>query len=302
MTLASLLFGWLLFLDSDLARVQRSVAAQAIFLQNAFFIDNYEDYFRVLPSTQVTLHTWSLAVEEQFYIVFPLFFMAVAGVAAGRRWLSAVLLLATTAALTYFAIVDDAGMRAGTTAMLRPFIANINPSGLRFYALPFRAWELLLGGCVFLVASRAPAAQSASSRALIRAVYIAVLLLLGAAASRAFDEELWPNVEAIGVCLVAAAGLALAAALRGAPRRPTIAGRCFAYLGNTSYSTYLWHFPLLGYFTYTNWDFGRAASDYLLYFGVLALLVAATYHAIEKPRFRITPGTALSCCSRSWAD
>jgi peptidoglycan/LPS O-acetylase OafA/YrhL len=289
-TLVSLLFGWLLFFDADLARVQRSVAAQAIFLQNAFFIDTYEDYFRILPSTKVTLHTWSLAVEEQFYVFFPLFFMAVAAVAAGRRWGFAVGLLGTTAALLYFAIVDDAGMRAGTSVMLRPFIANaIDVSGMRFYALPFRAWELLLGCCVFLVTGSAPAASSPSRRARTRAAYVAVLFLLAGAAFRAFLVESWPNVETVGVCVLAAVGLAFAAALRGAPERPSLAGRCVAYLGNTSYSSYLWHWPLLGYFSYTNHDFGRIASDYLLYFGVLALLVALTYHTIEKFRFRITP-------------
>jgi hypothetical protein len=198
---------------------------------------------------------------------------------------------ATTAALLYFAVIDDASLRAGTEAILRPFITtSVNASGMRFYALPFRAWELLLGCCVFLAVDRVPSIVVARGRAALRMAYLTVLLLLALVSLKAFDQELWPNGEAIAVCLLASGGLAFAAMLRRPePRRPNIAGRCFAYLGNTSYSTYLWHWPLLGYFSYTNYDFGRAFSDYLLYFGALAALVTATYHAIEKPRFRITP-------------
>jgi hypothetical protein len=123
--------------------------------------------------------------------------------------------------------------------------------------------------------------------------YTIVLLVLAGVASKAFDEESWPNVDTIYVCLLTAAGLACAAALRIHRARPSVPGRCVAYLGNTSYSTYLWHLPVFGYFSYTNYDFGRAASDYVLYFGALAVLVGATYHFIEKPRFRITPAYSL---------
>jgi SGNH domain-containing protein len=76
---------------------------------------------------------------------------------------------------------------------------------------------------------------------------------------------------------------------RPAAAQPGIGvSRALAAVGSTSYSAYLWHWPLLGYFTYTNFDFGAARLDYALYFLVLAALVAATYHTVEKHRLRIS--------------
>ena len=70
-------------------------------------------------------------------------------------------------------------------------------------------------------------------------------------------------------------------------RRISVA-RALAHVGSTSYSAYLWHWPLLGYLAYTNVDFGVSRLDYALYFLILTGLVAATYHTVEKRRLSIS--------------
>ena len=70
-------------------------------------------------------------------------------------------------------------------------------------------------------------------------------------------------------------------------RRMSVA-RALAHVGSTSYSAYLWHWPLLGYLAYTNVDFGVSRLDYALYFLILTGLVAATYHTVEKRRLSIS--------------
>lgn len=74
--LATLVAGWFLLLPRDLIDLGWSVLAQAVFLQNVVFWKG-EGYFAAPSEVKPLLHTWSLAVEEQFYFVFPLLFAAV---------------------------------------------------------------------------------------------------------------------------------------------------------------------------------------------------------------------------------
>ena len=98
----------------------------------------------------------------------------------------------------------------------------------------------------------------------------------------------WPNLYTLAVCAITACCLLLVDT-RPKTATPRIdIDRTLAAIGSTSYSAYLWHWPLLGYFTYTNLDFGVSRLDYLFYFVVLAALVAATYHTVEKHRLRVS--------------
>ena len=99
-TVASVVFGWLLFFDDDLTRLQRSVLHQSAFLQNVYFVESIRDYFRGIPSTQLTLHTWSLGGEEQFYLLFPVCFVLLLRAAGEhlRRTVAAAMLISAIAA------------------------------------------------------------------------------------------------------------------------------------------------------------------------------------------------------------
>src|SRR5690606_19545984 len=131
--IVTLIAGWFLMLPDAYADLGKSAAFQAIFSANFHFWME-SGYFTGAAEEKPLLHTWSLAVEEQFYVIFPLILWAIYRRPAWRR--------GTVLTLGY-AIV-----------MLASFILSVrllsSDSAASFYLLPSRAWELLLGSAVAL--------------------------------------------------------------------------------------------------------------------------------------------------------
>lgn len=193
----------------------KSVLSVALFASNILFWRE-SDYFGPASEEKPLLHTWSLAVEEQYYVIFPLLLLL--GWRLGRHRLAMFVLAGALASL-----------------LLSEWASRALPSA-NFYLLPTRAWELLAGAlCAFLSVG---AAQRRSG--LLAALGLAMILL----AVFAFDGSTpFPSVYAllpvVGACLVilfAAPGTAVARLLSSAP---------FVGIGLISYSAYLWHQPIL---------------------------------------------------------
>src|SRR5262249_23765868 len=115
---------WLVYRPSDFADFMASVAALTLFASN-FLFWRTTDYFALHAETTPLLHTWSLAVEEQYYLFFPLAFIAASRL--GKRCLIAILSAIFVASL----------LLAQSCARRAP------PFG--YYLLPPRAWELMIG-------------------------------------------------------------------------------------------------------------------------------------------------------------
>jgi peptidoglycan/LPS O-acetylase OafA/YrhL len=255
----SLAWGAWRLLPSEFERLAHSTMAALAFASNIHFW-LVADYFAPEAELMPLLHTWSLGVEEQFYIFFPLAMLLVARFA--RRWLLP--LLAIAAALSF----------AGGW-----FVALQSPVAA-FYLLPVRAWELLAGS---LVAVSGIAASTAATgprwSALREGAALLGALLLVAAVLFVRDGPAFPVPEA----LVPALGAALVIAFG----EGTLVGRGLSlsvlrYIGRISYSTYLWHWPLIA--------FWRIETGIELDLAETAALVAASlaagalsYHLVEKP-------------------
>src|SRR5690606_16603058 len=111
------------------------------------------DYFSTNAHVQPLLHTWSLAVEEQFYIFYPLLLYGVARMRLSLHWI----LLA-----------------GGTLSLAAAGVLIYTMPGAVFYLLPFRAWELIVGG---LIATGVPAPLRSARAALVTAFFGTVLML-----------------------------------------------------------------------------------------------------------------------------
>jgi peptidoglycan/LPS O-acetylase OafA/YrhL len=287
-TLASFALGWWLFFDDDFRRLQAAVSSQASFLQNLHFTRSVADYFRGIPSTDLALHTWSLAVEEQFYLLSPVLLILL--IRLGRRHARAAgtVLLAVTGIATIAAVAPAAPPERLAAAVAGWFVAGpLDADALRFYSLPFRAWELLLG-CTAMALRAHWHARLSTLSIRARPVFYAGLATLVAASFLDLQRQSWPNPSTLLICLIAAGCLMLVDTRPAeAEARVNLSG-ALAYVGSTSYSAYLWHWPLLGAFTYTNLDFGASSLDYVLYFVVLGALVTATYHTVERNRLKIS--------------
>lgn len=211
---------WAWMLPEPFADFAASIVAVCFFVSNILFW-RQDDYFAPVAEEKPLLHTWSLAVEEQYYVVFPLVLMLLW--VLGRRqvgWLVGLGMLASFALMEYARL----GMDLSTKTI--------------FYLTPFRAWELLAGAlCAFRAGGVGPRPNHTLSALGLALILGAVLL---------FDTttpfpSIYTLIPVLGSCLIL---------LHATPA--TWAGRILATsplvgIGLISYSAYLWHQPLLAF-------------------------------------------------------
>jgi len=235
----------------------------SVFLSNFHSIWNGADYFGAQSATSPLEHFWSLAVEEQFYLVFPVLFIAVASIKSrlALRLRIALLLGLVIASSLAFSIVET------------------HASPLAAYFSPFtRAWELALGA---LVAVIGPHWRRLTPRVGLVLGWLGVAGILVAAFAYSGSTP-YPGIAValpvVSTALVIIAGLAVPAA---GPE--WILGRWLGLeIGAISYSLYLWHFPVL---IIPQQHAGHMLS-LVVRFGLLALSVAlawCTYRFVENP-------------------
>lgn len=245
-------------LPSDLEAVQRSVIATVLFVSNFHFFADV-GYFSQAAETKPLLHTWSLAVEEQFYIGFPILLLFLAKHAPSARAL----------AISAIAVVS-----LGLAISLQG-----DKSGFNFYMLPTRAWELMAGALIAL--RLVPEVEKPAARELVA--------VLGCAAIGysifAFDGSTpFPGIATLLPVLGAAA------LIHAAPG--TSVGKLLALapvrgVGLISFSLYLWHWPLIVFahrLAGTPFDGGDKAALIVASLGIAIL----SWRFIEQPFRRQT--------------
>jgi peptidoglycan/LPS O-acetylase OafA/YrhL len=257
-------FAWMWMLPSQFESFAKSLVAVVAFASNIlFFLES--GYFETSAELKPLLHTWSLAVEEQFYIFFPILLAGLFALARrlfpdaepsrGRR-----LAFATVAALSLCSL---AGAQYG---------AQHFPSA-NFYLIPTRAWELGAGAlCAFVHFDRTARGSRWLAWAGLALILIAVL---------SFDEttpfpSLWTLLPVGGTALV----VLFAAPAGGAGR--LLAWRGCVGIGLISYSAYLWHQPILAFIRL------RSLEDPALHWMVLAALLSLplawlSWKFVEQP-------------------
>ncbi len=220
------------------------------------------DYFEQFASPSLLLHTWSLAIEEQFYLAFPLV-MVLAIPLAGRRSRRLGVILA--------------GL-AGASAMWTAWLAVHGASVQRIYmGTDTRVQSLLVGAALGVVVGCRVRRPDPSRRSVLLGV--TAILLLGAFAMMSSLEFLFRG----GFLMVAVATSALIySALGDNGVARTLALRPLAGLGVISYSVYLWHFPIFALIQ------GRTAQvaplgAQLWSFVLTVLVAAASYRVVERP-------------------
>lgn len=213
---ASLLFGWLIFLPFDYLATTRHVLAAVFFLSNLAFTGE-QGYFDVAAHLKPMLHTWSLSVEGQFYVFLPI------GMALAWRFPRRQLLIPITVAFL---------MSLGWCL----YAGRVN-AGDTFYLLSARSWEFLVGSLLALW--RRPATLKVRVGNAGSVVSLGLLLLCFVFLNPSLQ---WPGYWTL---LPVGAAVALIA-MREAPLTlPLLKSWPVQRLGDLSYSFYLWHWPVL---------------------------------------------------------
>lgn len=263
---------WAILTPEDFTQFAKSLAAASVFASNLHFARG-TGYFDAVEGSLPLLHTWTLGVEEQFYLLFPLL------VIAARRWKHPALLpLVVVLGLASFAL-------ALWLAPRWPLAA--------FYLLPTRMWELMLGAACALLPQRprADARLAGAGIALIGAGF----WLIGPDTPAPGPLFLLPT---IGAALV----LMFANAQSGAGR--LLAWRPLAGLGMISFGLYLWHQPVLAFAHYVHFGPLPLAAT-LAAIAAAVGLGALSWGLIEQPvrqrQWLAHPAALLTVCGGALA-
>ena len=214
---ASLPFAWLWMIPSQLKDFSQSVVAVSLFASNIlFWLES--GYFSPAAEEMPLLHTWSLAVEEQYYLLFPVFLFAVWRLGKKR---------------VFWLIL----MLAGVSLLSSEWISPKDPMA-NFYLAPTRAWELFAGSlAAFIVRQRGVQASGFLSAVGLTAILFSIV---------SYDRSTpFPGVYALlpvaGVVLVVLFADQTTMVARMLSVRPLVG------VGLISYSAYLWHQPLFAF-------------------------------------------------------
>ena len=243
---------WFVMLPAQLQEFGQNAMAVSLFVSNIVLWLN-TDYFAASAELNPLLHTWSLAVEEQFYIFFPPLLWALWR--AGKRWPFTVTVIISIASLA----LAEWGWR--------------NAPDANFYLLPFRAWELGAGSiCAFLLHGRSSKRNDPLSLAGLCLILYSVFI---------YDNEtpfpsVWALAPVAGTALIILYSNSSSLLGRALSLRPVV------LIGLLSYSAYLWHQPLFAFARLATT--GEVPSSIMLLLSAAALgLAYLTWRFVENP-------------------
>jgi peptidoglycan/LPS O-acetylase OafA/YrhL len=255
--------GLLLLEPQRLSRLSGDVVSVATFSSNFRFLETHGDYLGGLSLPSPLLHFWSLALEEQFYLLWPLLLVPVLRISRRRPYALPVV----TASLLFGSLALSVLLTASRPAF-------------SYYLLPTRAWEMFAGA--LLAACWSPSTRRLDDlvvglrvRSVIGTVGLGSIL---AAALLFGSSTVFPGWAATlpvaGTLLVLAAG------------GSSVSGRLLSsaplvWLGARSYGAYLWHWPLLVFLAALGWDGSPITRLVVVLLAVL--LAAVTFRLVETP-------------------
>lgn len=243
-----------LLMSDQATEVARSITASILFVSNMLFYSQ-NGYFDGDLDSNPLLHTWSLSVEEQFYIFFPLLiFFTRSWSATHRRQLVWALTLVSFAAAQW--------------------MVSRNASAA-FYLIPFRTWELALGSLLAMGAIPAPRRQWQAEIGVL-----AGLALIAYAVLFYNKATTFPGASALAPCI--GAGLILLCGQRWT----TLGGRLLSlppmrFIGLISYSLYLWHWPVIVFYRQIDSRLDNVERASLLAVAIVAATISWAF--VEKP-------------------
>lgn len=252
--ISSFAFGWFVLLADEYKQLGKHIVGGAGFISN-FVLWRESGYFNNAAELKPLLHLWSLAIEEQFYIFWPLLLAFV----WKRKW-SLVAITATVAAISFAVNIYTIG----------------KDSTASFFLPAPRFWELMIGGLLAYIALHKPHLNSQHKNA--QSILGVVLLALGMAL---INKELafpgwWALLPTLGAFFIISAG----------PKtwlnNHVLSNRLLVWFGLISYPLYLWHWPVLSFAHIIESETPSGE----IRFGAVAisiLLAWLTFRLIEKP-------------------
>ncbi len=248
-------------LTSERQEFFRSIAAVVTFTSNFFFWFQ-TGYFDHAAVEKPLLHTWSLAVEEQFYLALPLLLWGLSRLnRSGRIALPVVL-----------------GALALASFVLSIWLMKSDRSATAFFMSPPRAWEFLIGG---LIATPGfPVLRHALTQQIVRGV---ALVLIAIPVFSLREGPGFPGFNALTPCVGAALFIWSGIGVPTRKRSRYSPLHVVRFFGQISYSLYLWHWPLFTFTRFSKSSLVLDASDKVMLFAVTVLISYLSWRFVEQP-------------------
>jgi peptidoglycan/LPS O-acetylase OafA/YrhL len=250
-----------LFLPHEQQAYLRYLLGSTFFVNNVILAQE-AGYFAPVAATNPLLHTWSLSIEEQFYLVVP--------------WLA---LLMGKNARAFGVVLAVAFVVSFVLTMFSG--QSIHSDEARYYSALFRIWEIAAGGLAFVLV------RGRSLPTLPGLPLIALLAVLTPVF--AFDQTLLHPGPGVAIVVLGTIGLILFARPEHSIVGRFLGSRAMSFIGRISYSTYLWHWPLIVFLNYVGYDLSDV-TRVLVILGSLALGYLS-FRVIEAPVRRINVPT-----------
>ena len=249
-------FAWVIMMPGDMDQFAQSILGVATFSSNFFFWQQ-SDYFAPAADLLPLLQTWSLAVEEQFYIFYPLILL---GLLKIHRQL--LIIAITVGILVSFAIAEWSSHAHPTAA---------------YYLLPTRAWELLLGGLAGLYLIDKPVKDNHPLRDVISVLGLAAIIVPIFIYTRTMAYPgVYTLIPALGTLAIVLDQRENSIVARLVGAKPIVT------IGLVSYGAYLWHQPIFAFVRYVSAD--HPSTALMLALSIVSLGLAwLSYRYVETP-------------------
>ena len=247
-TLIVLITALCVMLPDDLENLSQSVVATNCFANNILLLITTGNYWDVVNEYKPLMHTWSLGIEEQFYLAYPLVFLALGG--KRIRWIQPFLWFATLASLCMF------------------LVSSNEPS--KFYSIQFRFFELSTGGLGAIILR--DRAYGGKAKVILTAVLLSVLLM----------HVNLPNSAKLFVVVLCSMGILIPVKQQSRLGSLILENRLLVGLGKISFSLYMWHQIVLAFTRYFITSECNVMGSSLMMVSIL-LLSILSYYCIEQP-------------------
>ncbi|MCB1419723.1 MAG: acyltransferase [Notoacmeibacter sp.] len=262
-TVATLAVASVLFMPADFQATAKSALWSSVFLSN-FHFHAQTGYFMEAAELSPLLHTWSLSVEEQFYVVFPLLLWAAHRYLRGPVRL--LILLAVIAAISF--ALSVAAVRSTPEAA--------------FYLSHNRIWELMAGAMLAILVREGLGARFAGQAGLANLAGLLGLALIGWAVFAYSASTPFPGAAALAPCLGAVALIWSGSGNGKAWANRLLALPPMVFFGRISYSLYLWHWPVFVFARYGR-ETPPGVAEMAGWAGLSVVLATLSWRYIEQP-------------------
>ncbi len=254
-------FSWLLMLPGEFKEYLQSIFSSIFFFSNILFW-NQSDYFDNPAEFKPLLHTWSLSIEEQFYILFPIFLII-----ASRYFKNKIFLILSGLSITSF---------------LLAIYSSFNFQSANFYLLPTRAWEILFGSLLsYCMIYKEDVIKKYTKNNQAMLSFLGLILIIF---SFFIFESSTPHPGVLTSMPVLGTGLIILSTPNNGFVSKILSTSLMVKIGLLSYSLYLWHVPIITLLKLYKLE-ELSLYDNLLAIFLTIILSLVTYTFVEK-RFK----------------